>query len=51
MRKRYGKPILAVLLCVWSGLLGGALWLAGCSANEPFDPQSLENARPVARFM
>ncbi len=25
-------------------------WLAGCTANEPFDPNSLENQPPVARL-
>lgn len=32
-------------------LPAAAVWLAGCTANDPFDPDSLENARPVARFM
>lgn len=45
------KTTLGALLSLWVGLLAGAAWLAGCAANEPFDPETLENARPVARFM
>jgi len=26
------------------------LWLVGCTANEPFDPDVLDNRRPVARL-
>ena len=45
------KSTLAAFSGLLVGLLGGAVYLAGCAANEPFDPESLENARPVARFM
>lgn len=35
-----------------TGLVGlaAAAWLAGCSANDPFDPATLENTRPVVRM-
>ncbi|MCP4571516.1 MAG: hypothetical protein GY838_04125 [bacterium] len=35
----------AVLAC---GMVGLAAWTAGCSRNEPFDPESVANAVPVA---
>lgn len=32
------------------GVLGLAGWLAGCARNDPFDPDSVPNAPPVARI-
>lgn len=32
------------------GWLAAAAWLAGCAANDPFDPESLDNHLPVVRF-
>ena len=40
--------LLSALLILAAG--GGAVWLAGCAANDPFDPASLENIKPVVRL-
>jgi hypothetical protein len=38
------------ILALQLSLMAFAFWLSGCSANEPFDPNSLENQPPVARI-
>ena len=43
--RRLLGPVSALVLAVAGA---GALWLAGCAANDPFDPDSVPNARPVA---
>ncbi len=40
----------ALLILVCAGLLGVGIWLAGCAANDPFDPDSVANQRPGVRF-
>ncbi len=42
MRARRGIP-------VWLALAAAAAWWAGCT-NDPFDPSSVPNQRPVARI-
>lgn len=37
----------AALVC---GVVALGTWLAGCTRNDPFDPESVENAPPVARI-
>ncbi len=37
----------ALASCV---VLGAAIWLAGCSRNDPFDPESVTNSPPTARI-
>ena len=33
-----------------AGAAAAALWLAGCAANDPFDPDSVPNQPPRVRF-
>ncbi len=38
------------LLLLLLGMFGFSIWLAGCTANEPFDPDSIANSIPEVRF-
>lgn len=46
----FRRPVLVLLQLAAVAALALAAWLAGCSANDPFDPESLENIRPVVRM-
>jgi hypothetical protein len=48
--RRIARHLPALAALVSAGLLGGAAWLAGCAGNDPFDPESVPNAPPVARI-
>lgn len=48
--KQFGRLALAVLQIVVMAALGVGFWLAGCSPNDPFNPESLENIPPVVRM-
>ena len=44
-----GRTLAAsLLLCVTAA--AALVWVAGCAANDPFDPESLENRRPLINF-
>jgi hypothetical protein len=44
------RGLLALVQLTAMAALGIGLWLAGCSPNDPFDPDSLENVKPVVRM-
>jgi len=48
LSKRYITVLL--LLSLLLGLMAASSWLSGCTANEPFDPETLENYRPTVRL-
>ncbi len=37
-------------LAIMAAALGLGVWLAGCAANDPFDPNSVPNQSPTVRF-
>ncbi len=39
-----------ILGCVALAAMTSAIWLVGCSRNDPFDPDSAPNAKPVVRI-
>ncbi len=45
--KRTGTFLLALMM---AGTLGLGIWLAGCAANDPFDPASVANQPPHVQF-
>ncbi len=50
MRSWKRNTLMTGLLGLMLSLVMFSIWLAGCAANEPFDPNSLENRPPVARL-
>ncbi len=50
MRSWKRNSLMTGLLALMLSVVVFSIWLAGCAANEPFDPDSLENDSPVARL-
>lgn len=50
MKSSKRSSLVFLLLALLVGLASVSIWLAGCTANEPFDPDSLENHKPEARL-
>lgn len=44
------KPWLILMQLGMLAALAAAIWMAGCSANDPFDPNTLDNNPPVVRM-
>ncbi len=50
MRSSQRKTLVFLLLVLLLGLMASSSWLTGCTANEPFDPETLENHKPTVRL-
>ena len=50
MRSWKRNSLMTVLLSLMLSVVVFSIWMAGCAKNEPFDPNSLENAIPVAEL-
>ncbi|MCP4291224.1 MAG: hypothetical protein GY780_05255 [bacterium] len=48
MRNLSGKTLVPGLMLVLLSVVCYSFWSAGCAPNDPFDPDSLENQRPIA---
>ncbi len=50
MRSSKRNSLMTGILALILSMVVFSVWLAGCTANEPFDPNTLENAKPIARL-
>lgn len=48
-RRGRGRGLAAAVAVLLPALAAAAVWLVGCT-NDPFDPESIPNQRPVARI-